>query len=98
MLNWNTGETSGWAKPNIRMPKKNQADQQATQQLHFETSAAFSTREPMTAAQASHLKTLADEVSDPMAFQNGLTRNEARRRIDALKERLRIRALPPHTD
>ncbi len=52
----------------------------------------------MTAAQASHLKTLADEVSDPMAFQNGLSRNEATRRIDALKERLRIRALPPHTD
>jgi hypothetical protein len=41
---------------------------------------------------------LCEEVRDPAAFQAGLSKSEASRRIDALKEKLRLRALPPHTD
>ena len=55
-------------------------------------------REPMTGAQASYLKTLAEEVREPGAFDVGLSRREASRRIDALIERLRLGSLPPHTD
>jgi hypothetical protein len=55
-------------------------------------------REPMTGAQASYLKSLCEEVREPGAFQEGLSKSEASRRIDALKEKLRLRALPPHTD
>jgi hypothetical protein len=55
-------------------------------------------REPMTGAQASHLKTLAEEVREPSAFSENLSRREASRRIDALAERVRLSHLPPHTD
>ncbi|MCJ7528960.1 MAG: DUF3072 domain-containing protein [Methyloceanibacter sp.] len=55
-------------------------------------------REPMTGAQASHLKMLADEIQEPAAFQQGLSKLEASRRIDALIEKLRLGFLPPHTD
>ncbi len=41
--------------------------------------------EPMTGAQASYLKTLAEETGQPDAFANDLTKAEASRRIDALK-------------
>ena len=41
--------------------------------------------EPMTAAQASYLKTLSDQASEP--FDDGLTKAEASRRIDELQER-----------
>jgi hypothetical protein len=54
--------------------------------------------EPMTGAQASHLKTLCEEVREPGAFNEGLSRSEAERRISALMEKLRLGALPPHTD
>jgi hypothetical protein len=52
----------------------------------------------MTGAQASYLKMLAEEVREPGAFQQGLSKREASRRIDALMERLRLGDLPPHTD
>ena len=55
-------------------------------------------REPMTGAQASYLEMLADELKEPAAFQQGLSKREASRRIDALMERLRLGDLPPHTD
>ena len=55
-------------------------------------------REPMTGAQASHLKTLAEEVREPSAFAENLSKREASRRIDALAERVRLSHLPPHTD
>jgi Protein of unknown function (DUF3072) len=55
-------------------------------------------REPMTGAQASHLKTLAEEVREPSAFSENLSRREASRRINALAERVRLSHLPPHTD
>lgn len=55
-------------------------------------------REPMTGAQASHLKTLAEEVREPSAFAENLSKREASRRIDALAEKVRLSHLPPHTD
>ncbi|MEJ1160855.1 DUF3072 domain-containing protein [Prosthecomicrobium sp. N25] len=45
--------------------------------------------EPMTGAQASYLKTLSEEAHDPDTFADDLTKAEASRRIDALKEKLR---------
>ena len=41
--------------------------------------------EPMTGAQASYLKTLSEEADE--AFDSGLTKAEASKRIDALQER-----------
>jgi hypothetical protein len=41
--------------------------------------------EPMTGAQASYLKTLSEEMNEPDAFSENLTKAEASRRIDALK-------------
>ncbi len=43
--------------------------------------------EPMTGAQASYLKTLSEEAKDPEAFADDLTKAEASKRIDALKEK-----------
>jgi hypothetical protein len=40
--------------------------------------------EPMTGAQASYLKTLCEEAGEP--FEEGLTKAEASRRIDQLKQ------------
>ena len=76
-------------------PKKKTPETQESQQL---APGQFSGREPMTGAQASYLKTLAEEVRDPAAFHHSLSRREASRRIDALMERLRLGELPPHTD
>jgi hypothetical protein len=44
--------------------------------------------EPMTGAQASYLKTLSEEAHEDGAFDESLTKAEASRRIDALKEKL----------
>ena len=41
--------------------------------------------EPMTAAQASYLRTLSDEVGEP--FDENLTKAQASQRIDDLKSR-----------
>lgn len=41
----------------------------------------------MTGAQASYLKTLSEEVEAPEAFEENLTKAEASRRIDQLKDR-----------
>ena len=60
--------------------------------------ASVQDREPMTSAQATYLKTLAEETHEPQAYNVGLSRHEASRRIDALKEKLRLDELPPHTD
>ena len=43
--------------------------------------------EPMTGAQASYLKTLSEEVKDAEGYEDGLTKAEASKRIDALKAR-----------
>jgi len=55
-------------------------------------------REPMTGAQADSLRRLAEEIKEPQAFNEGLSRSEAERRIYRLRERLRLGDLPPHTD
>jgi hypothetical protein len=54
--------------------------------------------EPMTGAQASYLKSLAEEVHEPGAYKQGLSKREASRRINVLMEKLRLGELPPHTD
>lgn len=41
--------------------------------------------EPMTGAQASYLKTLSEEAGE--AFEDGLTKADASKRIDALQEK-----------
>jgi len=41
--------------------------------------------EPMTGAQASYLKTLSDEASEP--FDENVTKAEASRRIDELQQK-----------
>jgi hypothetical protein len=43
--------------------------------------------EPMTGAQASYLKTLSEQLHEPEAFADDLTKAEASKRIDALKAR-----------
>ena len=42
--------------------------------------------EAMTGAQASYLKTLAEEAGKPEAYDTELTKAEASQRIDALQE------------
>jgi hypothetical protein len=44
--------------------------------------------EPMTGAQTSYLKTLSEEAKDASAFDDTLTKAEASKRIDALKQKL----------
>ncbi|GHA26460.1 DUF3072 domain-containing protein [Devosia pacifica] len=44
--------------------------------------------EPMTGAQASYLKTLSEEAHQPDSFDEGLSKAEASKRIDALRETL----------
>jgi len=42
--------------------------------------------EPMTGAQTSYLKTLSEEAHQPDQFADDLTKAEASKRIDALRE------------
>ena len=44
--------------------------------------------EPMTGAQASYLKTLTEQLGEPSAFDQSLTKAEASKRIDTLKSKL----------
>ena len=44
--------------------------------------------EPMTGAQASYLKTLSEEACAPDAFDPGLDKAEASKRIDELKQEI----------
>jgi hypothetical protein len=77
------------------MTQKKAHEPQESQQL---SAGEFGGREPMTGAQAAYLQSLAKEAREPGAYQQGLTRREASRRIAALVERLRLGDLPPHTD
>jgi hypothetical protein len=45
--------------------------------------------EPMTGAQASYLKTLSEQAHDPKAFDPDLSKAEASKRIDELKQKQR---------
>ena len=80
------------AEPEQNMPGIDEAERLSPESLREPA------WEPMTSAQASCLKTLADEVQEPSAFDKNLSKREASRRINALTERLRIGHLPPHTD
>ena len=44
--------------------------------------------EPMTGAQASYLKTLSEQAHEPEAFAEDLTKAEASKRIDRLREKV----------
>ena len=44
--------------------------------------------DPMTPAQASYLKTLCEQAGDPEALDAAISKAEASRRIDALREKL----------
>ena len=44
--------------------------------------------DPMTGAQASYLKTLSEQAHDPDSFAEDLSKAEASKRIDALREKL----------
>jgi Protein of unknown function (DUF3072) len=44
--------------------------------------------DPMTPSQASYLKTLAEQADDHGAYTEGLSKAEASKRIDALREKL----------
>jgi len=48
----------------------------------------MSGQEPMTGAQASYLKALSEQASEPEAYDETLTKAEASRRIGALKAKL----------
>jgi hypothetical protein len=53
--------------------------------------------DPMTGAQASYLKTLAEQAHELDAFSLALSKAEASRRIDALRAKLKLQDGPPHT-
>ncbi len=86
------------------MQKKKTAETQVQQELSSEPSTFMNRvgwvmeREPMTGAQAASLKRLAEEIREPHAFDAGLSKSQAARRIERLQERLRLGELPPHTD
>lgn len=44
--------------------------------------------DPMTGAQASYLKTLSEQADDADAYEDGLSKADASKRIDKLKEQL----------
>ena len=48
--------------------------------------------EPMTGAQASYLKTLSEQAHDPQAFEESLTKAEASKHIDALRDTVGLAA------
>lgn len=88
------------------MQKRKTAEAQVQQELSPDPSltrvmtpdAWVPAREPMTGAQATSLRLLAEEMKEPQAFDAGLSKSEASRRIYRLQERLRLGQLPPHTD
>jgi hypothetical protein len=52
---------------------------------------------PMTAEQASRLRTLSEQAFELEAFAPNLTRAEAALRIATLEAKLRLQDEPPHT-
>ena len=87
------------------MQKRKSAETQVQQELSSDSGSArmdqqawVPTREPMTSAQANALRLLAEELKAPEAFEPGLSKIEASRRIYRLQEQLRLGNLPPHTD
>jgi Protein of unknown function (DUF3072) len=54
--------------------------------------------EPMSERQADTLWRLCDEAGEPQDFDPTLSRRGAQARIDALRDEVRMKVLPPHTD
>jgi hypothetical protein len=52
--------------------------------------------EPMTGAQASYLKTLSEQAQDSARYADDLTKAEASKRIDALREQLGLAGASRH--
>lgn len=52
--------------------------------------------EPMTGAQASYLKTLSEQAHDPDAFSDELSKAEASKRIDALRDKVGLHGRADH--
>jgi hypothetical protein len=46
--------------------------------------------EPMTGAQTSYLKTLSEQANEPEMFEEGLTKAEASKRIDELRNKVNL--------
>lgn len=86
------------------MQKKKTGETQVQQELSSDIASTRMTNrgawvpEPMTGNQVAALRRLAEELREPHAFDAGLSKNEATRRIDRLQEKLRLCDLPPHTD
>ena len=101
-----TRNYQGWVGELERVQKKKTAETQVQQELSSDIASTRITnrgarvpaREPMSGNQVAALRRLAEELREPHAFDAGLSKSEAARRIDRLQERLRIGELPPHTD
>ena len=52
--------------------------------------------EPMTGAQASYLKTLSEQAHAPESFADDLTKAEASKHIDALREKVGLHGRADH--
>ena len=52
--------------------------------------------EPMTGAQASYLKTLSEQAKDDEAFADDLSKAEASKRIDALRDKVGLSGRADH--
>ncbi len=52
--------------------------------------------EPMTGAQGSYLKTLSEQAHDTDAYADDLTKAEASKRIDALREKIGLHGRADH--
>ena len=46
--------------------------------------------DPMTGAQASYLKTLCEQAGSPELYNDNLTKAEASKRIDQMREKARV--------
>jgi hypothetical protein len=62
-------------------------DPHPTGNIEKDPSDWVSGHDAMTGAQSSYLKTVSEETGAPDAFEEGLTKAEASRRIDELKDR-----------
>jgi hypothetical protein len=61
-----------------------------------DASASTADEYPMTEEQTAILRRLAEEALEPEAFSRRLSSGEAQRRIEALREKLRLQDGPPH--
>lgn len=70
----------------------------STRNGHLQAVAAKGDAEPMTAMQASCLRSLLENAHEPQAFDASLSKREAAKWIDELKDKLGLLDPPPHTD